>query len=528
MESSLPSRCIRVYPWIQPYPFGGCQYLIGILVCSRNLRENPIRSSLARSHTSETLERIRRDRKLGAVPAGLAPELYNLLSDIPRLDNAFHELNLSSAVLKNSDQTYTLDEIVASRIRERLSTENLSFYNHQALIVAYRAIPWKYIEPATPNTKLFLPHLKYALQAFYNGSGYLPTSTRADLVLTLVEASRFPNMAWKRFAIDQAEIAARGLEDWYIHSSIAQSRCLLGRIAGNMDQAVSSLGDLSQGTVSTTMDKRMHSTVGQATIQRALNCIQVEDLSTAKGLLEDWSPLDQNASSLEGVVAFRKEMMLGRILRFQGAFKESLTHLRRARTTAEQRKDLFFDEDLRDLTCDLADTLRELDDPASAEHHLRAEITRRDQNCISSGKSLLELSLAEALFAQERFREAERLCLDIQSRPGLLKFEKLRLHITMAKIRHVESDNEGALSCWSGAMKEIAKFHLTNGRTTRTIVISICDTLSGLGQTWLVPESLKQVAYLDEIAKPGSVQYWIAGLRHWLEYLESRSLRSRM
>jgi hypothetical protein len=98
----------------------------------------------------------------------------------------------------------------------------------------------------------------------------------------------------------------------------------------------------------------------------------------------------------------------------------------------------------------------------------------------------------------------------------------------MAKIRHVESDNEGALSCWSGAMREIGKFHLTNGRTTRIIVISICDTLSGLGQTWLVRESLKQVASLDEIAKPGSVQYWIAGLRHWLEYLQSRSLRSRM
>ncbi len=61
----------------------------------------------------------------------------------------------------------------------------------------------------------------------------------------------------------------------------------------------------------------------------------------------------------------------------------------------------------------------------------------------------------------------------------------------MAKIRHVESDNEGALSYWSGAMREVGKFKLTNGRTTRIIVISICDALSGLGQTWLVRESLR-------------------------------------
>lgn len=127
-------------------------------------------------------------------------------------------------------------------------------------------------------------------------------------MLTLIEASRFPNMAWKRFAVVKAEVAAR----------------------------------------------------------------------------------------VEEVVLFRKDMILGRILRFQGEFTESLTHLERARKATEQRKGLIFDEDLRDLTCDLADTLRELDQPVSAEHYLRAEISRRKHNCISSpGGSLLELSLAE-------------------------------------------------------------------------------------------------------------------------------------
>lgn len=295
-----------------------------------------------------------------------------------------------------------------------------------------------------------------------------------------------------------------------------------------MDHAISSIGDVGQGRVRNAMDKRMHSAIGQATIQRSLNCIQVEDLSTAKRLLEDWIPLDQNPSPIEQVIVFRKDMLFGRILRFQGAFKESLMHLERARKTAGHCKDLIFDEDLRDLTCDHADTLRELDDPQAAEHHLRTEIMRRDQSDISSGKSLLELSLAEALFAQERFQEAEMLCLGVQSRPGLLRLEKLRLHITMAKICHIQSDNEGALSCWSGAMKEIGKFQLTNGRTTRIIVMSICDTLSGLGHTWLVRESLKQLASLDGMEKPGGVQYYIAGMRHWLEYLQSRSLPSRM
>lgn len=218
-------------------------------------------------------------------------------------------------------------------------------------------------------------------------------------------------MVWKRFAVDKAELAARGLEDWYLHSCIAQAQCLLSRIAGNMDQAASSLGNLSQGRLSGSVDKRMHSAVGQAAIQHSLNCIQVEDLY-------------QSPSPVENIVLFRRDMMLGRVLRFQGEFRELLAHLESARKTAGQCKDLVFDEDLRDFTCDLADTLRELDDPVSAEHHLRAEILRRDPNSASSpGGSLLELSLAEALFAQEHFKEAERLCLDIQSRPDLLKFE---------------------------------------------------------------------------------------------------------
>lgn len=466
--------------------------------------------------------------EVDAVHAGLAAELCSFLSDTSRIRDTLHELSLSSAVSQNQDQTYTLNEAVVGPIRTKLGVEELSFWRRQALVLTYRGISWKYLEPSTPNTQLVLPHLKHVLQAFQDCYESLPTSIRTDLVLTLVEASRFPNMAWKRFAVGQAEIAARGLEDPYLSCCIAQSQSLLSRIGGNMDHATSSIGHFIQGRVENSMDNRMNSAIGHVTIQRSLNCIQAEDLSAARNLLEDWKPLQQEPSPIEQVVVFRKEMLLGKILRFQGAFSESLIRLKTARKILEHCKYLIFDEDLRDLTCDHGDTLRELGDSAAAESHLRAEITRRDQRSISFGKSLLELALAEALFAQGRFREAEKLCLDVQSRPSLLKLERLRSYITMAKIRHVESDNEGAFSYWSEALKEIAKFQLNNGRTTRIIVISICDALSGLGQAWLLTESQKQVAYLDEMAKPGGVQWWIAGMRHWLEYLQKPGFHSRL
>ena len=294
-----------------------------------------------------------------------------------------------------------------------------------------------------------------------------------------------------------------------------------------MDQAAAVLRNFEAESIPPASNRR-NSEIGQIIIQRALNCIQVEDLSTAVALLQNWEPLDQTPSALEKIVTLRQAILLAKVLRFQGVFDESLTHIEKARAAVEQCKYLSLDDDLRDLASEHADTLLELGDPVSAEQHLHAEVARRDQNNVSSGRSALQLSLAEALFAQKRFREAEQLCFNIQSQPRLLKFEKLRLQITLAKIRHAESDNEGALSRWSEAMKEIGKFHMTNGRTTRIIVLSICDTLSNLGQTWLMRESMKQVATLDETEKPGGVQYWIAGMRHWSEYLQSRSLRSHM
>jgi tetratricopeptide (TPR) repeat protein len=380
-----------------------------------------------------------------------------------------------------------------------------------------------------------LPHLKHALQAFQDGYKHLAKSTRADLVLTLVEASRFPKMQWKRFVLLSAKLAMDGLDDQYLRSRIAETECIVHRIDGDIDRATSCL-DLSRNRLSSLVDNRMHATTGQILIQNSLNCIQVEDLATARKILEDWHPLGQSPSSMETAVLFRKGIILGKTLRFQGEFKESLAHLQTSQTIVRQSKNLVIDEDLRDLTCNLAETLLELDDPVLAEQHLRAEIARRVQNLdSSSGGSLLELSLAESLFAQRRFGEAELLCSEILSRSGLLKSEQLRLHIILAKLRHINFDDEGASPHWGRAMKVVRKFP-NETCATRIIVLSVCDILGRVNistpdkKGLLLQQSLETLSSLGKLAKPGGYRCWIAGLRHWDEYLRSeRNLtRSRM
>lgn len=71
-----------------------------------------------------------------------------MLCDSQRLGRAFRELGLLSAVSKHSDETYTMNEAVADHVRKSLPSELLSFWRYQALALAYRAIPCKYIESA--------------------------------------------------------------------------------------------------------------------------------------------------------------------------------------------------------------------------------------------------------------------------------------------------------------------------------------------------------------------------------------------
>lgn len=88
--------------------------------------------------------------EMDATAAGLSPELSSLLSDHARLSHALNDL--STDVLNKSAQGYFLDAEAASRIRQDLPSDAQLHWKTQALIVAYRAIPWKYIEPRSAET----------------------------------------------------------------------------------------------------------------------------------------------------------------------------------------------------------------------------------------------------------------------------------------------------------------------------------------------------------------------------------------
>lgn len=82
-----------------------------------------------------------------ALCSGLHSELVHLLSNIVKLGNALDELVSLSVISRNADQTYMVDQAVVTRVSDSLPPELHSFWRLQALVVAYRSIPWKYLEP---------------------------------------------------------------------------------------------------------------------------------------------------------------------------------------------------------------------------------------------------------------------------------------------------------------------------------------------------------------------------------------------
>ncbi|KAK7716662.1 hypothetical protein SLS63_011087 [Diaporthe eres] len=344
-------------------------------------------------------------------------------------------------------------------------------------------------------------------------------------------------MAWKRFAVSQAAAAMRNInsgqaEHFYLSMRLGSAQSLLHRLEGDHGAAVSTIDTFIHQQPPNTQNRRINAAMGHLTLQRALNCVQVDDLLQAEQFLEEWRRLGDGLSLMEQVIDFRRGVTLGRILRTRGRFSEAHTHLKKSHGLAEHLQDLSFDEDRRDLICELADTLRELDKPEAAEVYLRQEFARREegtQDPPASGKSLLEASLAEVLFAQGRIQEAERVCTEAESRAdNLMKLGKLRICIVLAKIHQTRSEHEGALRYWDEAVRQVGRFPGTTGRTIRTIVLSRRENMRSLGLTDTRDEVLQHTASSDALGTPGGMVYWIPGMRHWQDYLDSEATWSRM
>ncbi|KAG8166563.1 hypothetical protein KVR01_002252 [Diaporthe batatas] len=321
-------------------------------------------------------------------------------------------------------------------------------------------------------------------------------------------------------------------EHCFVLLRLNSARSLLHRLEGNHEIAVGEVDKLVNQQQQAPQSQRDNAAMGHVVLQRALNSIQVDDLIQAEQILGHWRHLgDDEPSLMEHVVYFRRDVMLGRVLRARGRFAEAHTHLKRSYDLAAQHHGLDFDEDRRDLISELADTLLELDKPYDAEAYLRIEFARRSRDMndpAKSGKSLLEASMAEVLLAQGRTEEAEHVCSQAEARwDELMRLGKFRICIVRAKIHHTRSDYATAVRYWDMALQQASIFQGETGATTRILVLSrqVSRQASGLTD----PEAFERCTDLSTVpVKPGGTLYWIAGMRHWENFVRSEAARTRV
>ncbi|KAH8698467.1 hypothetical protein BGW36DRAFT_376153 [Talaromyces proteolyticus] len=473
---------------------------------------------------------------------GVSYELFRICSSPTKLGSILSRLQSFSAISKVSEQTFKLDNSLPAAVIGTIPIEFHPFWRLQALTIACHSIPWKYLEPpyrilltrpinvekltvTRPfNMELFLLHIRYTLQEAQNHKVFenMSPAVKTDIALSIIEASRFPGMEWKQFAISQSKEILSSVQDNYVQSCIAQRESVLHRITSSTDQLFRPLENSQHETVPGHVSKKLHSGSGHGAIQRALDHIQVEELTNAAEVLAAWEPISP-PSSMEIVVLFRKHIIMGKIERYRGNFKESLAHLMISINLVNDYKDIVFLEDSSDLVCSLADIYLELEDPVAAERCLRNEIAQRRTGSVT----LLRLTLAESLFAQDRQFDAQVICNEIKSLPKLLRMEKLRLSIILAKLAHINAKYNEALGYWTEALTSISRYNLTTGQSTRIILLSMCDVLRQARNLDTGIESQnqlrtqEQLRSIEDLTGPTGVFYWIGGLRHWLRYLES-------
>lgn len=309
------------------------------------------------------------------------------------------------------------------------------------------------------------------------------------------------------------------MNDQYVGLCIAQRKSLVHRVSGNHDESVRALNQATLNLDLQGANIRMHVAAGQVVIQQAMNHFVNENLVEALSVLSSWHP--RKSTPAENVLVFRMRLLRGKINRLQGHFEEALSYLPAAPLPG-RNGDIFYEEDVCELLCETADTMLELDQTWRAEKLLRTHLAHQ-YAVASSARYLVELSLAESLFAQGRSDESRKLCLDIMSQTSVSKMVRLRGHITLAKLHHLESDWGKALEHWTQALAAINLFPPTSGLATRTIHLSICDVLHQQGNHDTETRSLRTVSTLKDLCHLSEAKYWIAGFRHWEEIMDTKS-----
>ncbi|RHZ43372.1 LipA and NB-ARC domain protein [Aspergillus thermomutatus] len=417
--------------------------------------------------------------EVNAEMEGVDKQLVQVIQGDFEFDMAVEKLLSFSLISCNKEseglRSFSIHPLVQYCATKRLSSVDVRKWRWQALLLVCHAFPRnRFLEPLNGDVgRTLLPHLSRALSEYdtmclEHGD---PASFRHELASTLLAASRFSNAKWKVEAIDRTKKLLEDDSDRFLNAWLALRESSVMRMSGKLRESESALYRFLHDAAvpkekELELSRRYNAQRGELVISFAENLIRKGKLIEAKAELSEWKPLDIAPSSLEKITSRARDITLGKILRLQGLFHKALAQLDGILQGC--LLDEYFEGTgwYRVLLSEVADLRCALGQPLEAEKLLIQELTpmrEKGTQDIATGRRL-RMSLAETYLERNMFAQAEELLLELQrafsssGEPDYnAQFYIFRVWISLARISHMQSESEQAISRWRNALSALER-----------------------------------------------------------------------
>lgn len=340
---------------------------------------------------------------------------------------------------------------------------------------------------------------------------------RQTVAYALARSSHFSSSAWRSEATERAEKIAANL--------ITPDKCLdmmilAQKIIQNRSSMISEdFGDCSGFSAAS---KKLNALSGQVFLARSNMHLRTEqDIDAAFSQLQTIRPIDNDhISTMEELILQQKAISWGRLLRFQGRFKEACSLLEAVYDARQYPEGVISaGESDCELLSQLAETYCELGNPVKAEMLVSAKLNsifEKTSNNTHLGQhkgDILKLVFAQAEAALQQseywrafdiYRDINRYIWSTRGRQSWVR-AVCRMHMGLARVHHLQGEWSLALKYWERALRMYEKHPDSQDFGTVVTYASIA----------YVKVRLNDMSSVMSFATKAEELFHVTGRQHW-------------
>ena len=352
----------------------------------------------------------------------------------------------------------------------------------------------------------------------------------------LLAASEFTaDTAWKIDMIAKVEQLIEHVSDQYLQIRTARRKNVLSRLSGSPDtsrevlQKFVDFKAFSEKGRPMERDARWNAELGELALSYARDLEQDGQLDAAKREVSQWAPLNpESPSSIEKVVARKKDLAMSRTLKFQGHFEVALELMSSALQECEVDDIGMYSwrRNMLSNTAELHTELGQLQEAQSLLAPTLASMQLAGSQNRRTGRQL-QLALAESFIRSGLNDQAENILINVSevtetmADPDIVvRRTTLRAFSGLARIAHKKEHWNQCLQYWDKVRDVLVTVRDQSHCTSQMAIVlfSIAFALDKVGSR------LESKAYETKarglLEQEEQRRYWYTGLdSYWRDYI---------